>query len=103
MSNKKIAIIAGSDVMSTRISEVVDMKHSEKASYLDGNKMVESINTITNEYKRYLDFMPLQPKIGRIVGYYNPETDKQQSRNELCKCGSGMKFKKCCINKNKGK
>lgn len=31
----------------------------------------------------------------RIVGYYNPETDKPQGRNEPCKCGSGLKFKKC--------
>ena len=22
---------------------------------------------------------------------------KQQGRNELCKCGSGKKFKKCCL------
>ena len=37
----------------------------------------------------------------RIVGYYNPETDKPQGRNEPCKCGSGQKFKKCCIGKPK--
>ena len=36
-----------------------------------------------------------QGKIERIVGYYNPDTDKQQGRNETCKCGSGLKFKKC--------
>lgn len=26
-------------------------------------------------------------------------SDKQQGRNEPCACGSGKKFKKCCINK----
>jgi hypothetical protein len=25
---------------------------------------------------------------------------KTQGRNDLCKCGSGLKYKKCCINKN---
>lgn len=39
----------------------------------------------------------------RIVGYYNPETDKPQGRNEPCKCRSGKKFKHCCINKPKEK
>ena len=24
---------------------------------------------------------------------------KQQGRNEKCNCGSGLKYKKCCINK----
>lgn len=36
-----------------------------------------------------------QGKRERIVGYYNPETDKPQGRNESCRCGSGLKFKKC--------
>lgn len=34
----------------------------------------------------------------RIVGYYNPDTDKEQDRNSPCNCGSGKKYKKCCKN-----
>ncbi|KKK51472.1 hypothetical protein LCGC14_3114620 [marine sediment metagenome] len=26
-----------------------------------------------------------------------PEQSKEQGRNELCSCGSGKKFKKCCL------
>ena len=26
---------------------------------------------------------------------------KKIRRNEKCKCGSGLKYKKCCLNKNK--
>lgn len=26
---------------------------------------------------------------------------KQQGRNEKCNCGSGLKYKKCCLNNNK--
>ena len=37
------------------------------------------------------------------VTRYNPLTDKLlQKRNEPCACGSGKKFKKCCM-KNKKK
>lgn len=34
-------------------------------------------------------------KAQRITGHYDPETDKPQGRNDPCKCGSGLKFKKC--------
>lgn len=36
---------------------------------------------------------PLPGKPGKI------RTGPKISRNELCKCGSGNKYKKCCINK----
>lgn len=26
---------------------------------------------------------------------------KQQKRNDICLCGSNLKYKKCCLNKNK--
>lgn len=43
-----------------------------------------------------LSLMP-QGKSERIVGYYNPETDKKPNRNDPCYCGSGIKYKKCCF------
>jgi|GEM_PF-2012855 len=45
-------------------------------------------------YAGLATLMP-QGKRERIVGYYNPDTDKPQGRNEACRCGSGLKFKKC--------
>ena len=29
----------------------------------------------------------------------NIRTEPKINRNEICKCGSGIKFKKCCLNK----
>lgn len=34
---------------------------------------------------------------GRIVGWDAGKSVKQQGRNEPCQCGSGKKFKKCCL------
>ena len=36
-------------------------------------------------YKKYYDQLQLP--------------NKQQGRNEKCNCGSGLKYKKCCLNK----
>ena len=41
----------------------------------------------------------------RLAGGYKKYYDqlqlpnKQQGRNEKCNCGSGLKYKKCCFNK----
>ena len=44
--------------------------------------------------------------VRKVGGYYNYNNwlenqfnSKQQGRNEKCNCGSGLKYKKCCINK----
>lgn len=33
------------------------------------------------------------------LGCYRQNMDKQINKNALCPCGSGMKYKKCCMNK----
>ena len=35
-------------------------------------------------------------KLGKQLTYIRKEKKK---RNELCSCGSGLKYKKCCLNK----
>lgn len=35
----------------------------------------------------------------RIIGYYDPADKSTISRNDRCLCGSGLKFKKCCLGK----
>lgn len=32
---------------------------------------------------------------------HDPKPEKI-GRNDLCPCGSGLKYKKCCLNKDKG-
>lgn len=45
-------------------------------------------------------------KLGGYQKYYEWKTEiskpkKMQGRNELCACGSGKKFKKCCLDGGK--
>jgi len=45
-------------------------------------------------------------KAGGYKAYYKQQAElskpkKTQGRNELCACGSGKKFKKCCLTKEK--
>lgn len=35
----------------------------------------------------------------RIVGYADPNAGPKVQRNASCPCGSGNKYKRCCINK----
>lgn len=42
--------------------------------------------------------MPM-PKDNKLPKHYNPNREiktDSQDRNELCNCGSGKKYKKCC-------
>lgn len=41
------------------------------------------------------------PKHCHVVGRDNGKSPKTQERNDPCNCGSGLKFKKCCIGKTK--
>lgn len=49
--------------------------------------------------------MPPRPQhtnkaaFGHVVGRDNGKSKPTQERNEPCNCGSGLKFKKCCIGK----
>ncbi len=46
----------------------------------------------------YASMMPPAKK-ERIIGYYDPSQKQNINRNDPCHCGSGVKFKKCCLNK----
>lgn len=39
------------------------------------------------------------PIQGRVVGWSLVKPREKHGRNEPCHCGSGLKFKKCCVNK----
>jgi len=55
----------------------------------------EKTNTLTNPYILDEPVKPLKK------GYYSDiRREPKTGRNELCTCGSGKKYKKCCININ---
>lgn len=83
--------------------DLTDIDKPKKPRYLDSASMSNRVMQITDTYAQMRSFLPSPKKPQRILGYYNPETDKPQGRNEPCKCRSGLKFKKCCINKPKEK
>lgn len=42
---------------------------------------------------------PRTKNLGRVRRYVNPEEEVKHPRNSPCLCGSGKKYKKCCLNK----
>jgi uncharacterized protein YecA (UPF0149 family) len=44
----------------------------------------------------YTNNKALLPKIKKHRNVPEYARKKEQGRNELCKCGSGLKYKKCC-------
>lgn len=60
------------------------------------NSMYSIGDAYSHTIKRYVP--KLKPQ--RVLRYYNPQTDKPRlCRNDICNCGSGKKFKNCCIKK----
>lgn len=51
---------------------------------------------LENEAKVLKDPMPIDQVIGVLNNGRNPK--KKIGRNDLCACGSGLKYKKCCLN-----
>lgn len=60
------------------------------------NKLKEKIKNLYNEYKDYISIWIYN---GYSISEYNDmikNINKKVGRNELCPCGSGKKYKKCC-------
>lgn len=47
-------------------------------------------------YGQFLHDDNLFPKVKNVRNVPELARKKEQPRNELCKCGSGLKYKKCC-------
>lgn len=87
----------------------------QKSIYLLAAAIMATTTTIAPEVPASLEYEPMRPtrqgknrsKKSKLKGYggttvhlgkgqYRPNTI---GRNEPCPCGSGLKFKKCCIDK----
>ena len=49
---------------------------------------------MNNQYKKAKAIRKRQPKHGETI-----TVSKKPGRNDLCPCGSGKKFKKCCADR----
>lgn len=83
--------------------DLSDIDKPKEPIYFDESKMGKLLFDKADEFLTIHRMIPGPKKPQRILGYYNPETDKLQGRNEPCRCRSGKKFKHCCINKTKEK
>ncbi|WP_099368090.1 SEC-C metal-binding domain-containing protein [Sphingobacterium sp. 1.A.4] len=78
------------------VFDLADIDKPKEPKYLDMSASVsDRAMRIINYHAKLPVAMIGSRNPGRILGYYNPDTDKPQGRNESCKCGSGLKFKKC--------
>ena len=42
----------------------------------------------------------LKTLLGRLAGLFTPRVIPELGRNEPCHCGSGRKYKRCCLQKD---
>jgi uncharacterized protein YecA (UPF0149 family) len=77
------------------------MKSSKPLSFLytmaalAGGTDFMSEESIVKEYKKIKNQKPHKNRGTRIT----PRTEPKIGRNEQCPCGSGKKYKQCCLNK----
>jgi len=81
---------------------IENMKRSEDALYLSAYEWTEENKKSTKDMMEYFgipeELPPAQHKSYKVFPTANSEKPKggnKTSRNELCPCGSGMKYKKC--------
>ena len=61
---------------------------------------IDDWNNKWKEYQKFVkDFMPTKFIRGVRADVRNSKENPKIGRNEPCKCGSGEKHKKCCLNK----
>ena len=71
------------------------MENTVKTYLYHANAMMEELEDI-----KYFH-LTKEERNANILPARNSATDPKIGRNEQCSCGSGMKYKKCCLkNKN---
>lgn len=70
--------------MNTRTGEVHQKETKEQ--------MEEFLNTLSNKERKYFKEMKVVPTLKQMS-----RRPPKVGRNEPCPCGSGKKFKKCCL------
>jgi preprotein translocase subunit SecA len=84
-------------------SGVVEIRFSERPRFglnagVSDRPQYEWIDKqLSNKYNSMVH-VPARP-VNSIVPVRNSKTDPKIQRNDPCPCGSGKKFKQCCISK----
>jgi uncharacterized protein YecA (UPF0149 family) len=107
-TNKKKMIVIGAD-SSDRINNLLAAENLDL-------EFIDNLKEIGKPYEQVLEEMPpfiltslkqdyqyLYPPVPKklqgleVKPVRNSKTDPKHSRNELCPCGSGKKYKHCCL------
>jgi preprotein translocase subunit SecA len=86
--------------------EVRESEEEKRKAQVGGRKMglINAAIVMMSGFKdlTYLDFIqPPKPNGKKIRGtVVEVRTEPKIARNEMCPCGSGQKYKKCCLQKS---
>lgn len=81
--------------LNKNVSSIIQLESMEETNY-DNLHLPSNPIMYSNPYRFLL------PKSKLIKGtYVDVRTEPKEGRNRICKCGSGIKFKKCCLIKVK--
>jgi preprotein translocase subunit SecA len=103
----QIRINNGNIILNRQVTECDELSHDGQDGFLIGMDIINLGDfSITNDKNTVMSFqIPSTHKHDYVKEYkdkYNTpvKVEKQPERNELCPCGSGKKYKHCCMKKN---
>ncbi len=86
----------------TVVNKVLGTKYTleelvQKYKYKHLEQKIFSSTTILYESKLFTETLELMPEENAPVAVSQPEITTSVGRNDACPCGSGKKYKKCCM------
>lgn len=83
------------------IDEETAFKHRVDFDYGPGYINPSPLDFFMPEINDLYEDVPKKLRGKRVDPVRDSKTDPKIGRNELCPCGSGLKYKKCCLTLNK--
>jgi uncharacterized protein YecA (UPF0149 family) len=114
MSKKKLLIVGKDTSINTDDILIKNGENPEDVEVINIEDLKDLKSIMNNNpYKKTLDSMP-EKEVMVLRNYHNylkdplhngpkldpVRTEPKTQRNELCPCGSGRKFKNCCLSKS---
>jgi uncharacterized protein YecA (UPF0149 family) len=118
---KKILIAGGNEITNAKLKALLDKTgKSDTVEFIDVEKLMGEGIDVADLSKPYVDVLESMPPLEyKMLKAYDEfryshltkkereadiqpvRTEPKIGRNEPCPCGSGKKYKNCCINKKK--
>ena len=88
--NTKRAIKPGTEVSPLQLTVQTEARKNEVATIVADNKLFATITVDADKAENIVELTGLLNKPKTVT------FDAKPNRNDVCSCGSGKKFKKCC-------